>query len=56
MTYKQYSERGELSPFIMKIDDSRITYIPNDPANRDWQQYQVWLAADPENQPEPADE
>ena len=26
-----------------------IMTIPNDPANRHWQEYQAWLAADPEN-------
>lgn len=33
-----------------------ITFIPDDPANTDWQAYQAWLAADPVNNvPLPAD-
>lgn len=42
---------------IELTDDNGITKsIPNDFFNRDWQEYQAWLAADPENQPLPADE
>lgn len=26
-----------------------VSFIPDDPANRDWADYQAWLAADPEN-------
>jgi hypothetical protein len=44
------------SDFIIFTDaDGTIWWIPNDPANRHWQQYQAWLAADPNNQPLPAD-
>lgn len=34
---------------IVKIPD--LLYIPNDPENSDWQQYQVWLSEG--NQPLP---
>ncbi len=41
---------------IKLIDDNDVVYwIPNDAGNKDWVAYQEWLAADPENQPEPAD-
>jgi hypothetical protein len=36
---------------IFKLPDN--AYIPNDPANTDWQAYQVWLAAG--NKPLPPD-
>jgi hypothetical protein len=37
---------------IKRLADN--AFIPNDPANRDWQEYQAWLAADENNVPEPA--
>lgn len=40
-------------PGIIRIDDG--TFIPQNEGNRDWQEYQAWLAADPDNQPLPAD-
>lgn len=40
---------------ILLIDGDKITYIPNDPENGYWQEYQAWLAEDPNNQPEAAD-
>ena len=36
---------------IKRIADN--AFIPNDPANRDWQQYQKWLAEG--NEPQPAE-
>jgi arabinogalactan endo-1,4-beta-galactosidase len=30
-------------------EDGITWHVPNDPSNRDWQEYQAWLAADPEN-------
>lgn len=49
---------GTDSPYvILRLNDNgSISSIPNDMANADWQEYQAWLAADPENQPLPADE
>lgn len=44
------------SDYVLKINDEIISTVPNDMKNRDWQEYQAWLAADPENQPLPADE
>jgi hypothetical protein len=41
---------------IKKTEDNGIIkWIPSDPTNSDWAEYQAWLAADPENQPLPAD-
>jgi hypothetical protein len=41
------------SSFVIWTDnDGVIHFIPNDPANRDWQEYQKWLAEG--NTPDPA--
>lgn len=42
------------SEVVKKIDGDKISFVPNDPANIDWQEYQEWLAQG--NEPEPADE
>jgi hypothetical protein len=36
---------------VLRTDDSAV--IPPDPANRDWQEYQAWLALG--NTPDPAE-
>ena len=43
-TYQQYidSVTGQISQNIKRLPDGAI--VPNDPANTDWQQYQLWLA------------
>lgn len=60
MTYKYQSDfnGGHSESVILRVDDDGvINFIPNDSLNKDWQEYQAWLAADPENNiPEPADE
>ena len=34
---------GTINPYtILRLPDN--AFIPNDPANTDWQQYQVWLS------------
>jgi len=44
------SMTGQLSTqYILRLPDN--AYIPNDPENTDWQQYQVWLSEG--NQPLP---
>ena len=41
--YQQYMDvYGTISPNIKRLPDN--SYIPNDPANTDWQAYQEWLA------------
>ena len=41
---------------ILKIDDTKVYSVPNTVDNRDWMEYQAWLAADPVNNiPLPAD-
>lgn len=42
------------SMIIMTRDSGSVVFVPNDPANRDWQAYQEWLAQG--NQPLDADE
>ncbi len=52
MTYKLIAS----SDYILMTDEQGVIHtVPNDERNKDWQEYQAWLAADPENQPEPAD-
>jgi len=38
---------------VLTTTDGNVKYIPSDPQNRDWIQYQEWLAAG--NTPDPAD-
>lgn len=49
MTYQLISG----SDSVLRTDDEGIiSLVPADPANRDWQSYQAWLAD--ENEPDPA--
>jgi hypothetical protein len=43
--YQQYYNKDgvTIADGIKRLPDN--AFIPNDPANTDWQQYQVWLAA-----------
>jgi len=48
--YIKYDDNSNREDCIKLIDESGKEWsVPNDPANRDWQEYQAWLAADPEN-------
>jgi hypothetical protein len=41
--YQQYLKSdGTLADGIIRLPD--YAFIPNDPDNADWQQYQVWLS------------
>jgi len=42
-----------VAPFILKIRNNVITYVPKDPANCDYQEYLEWVAEG--NTPDPAD-
>lgn len=56
MTYQLCKDENDqvLDNCIKRIDDQGvISFIPNDSGNRDWQEYQAWLALD--NEPEPAE-
>lgn len=42
--YQQYIDllTGQIADGIKRLPDN--AFIPNDPDNTDWQQYQVWLS------------
>ncbi len=51
--YKQLEHNGNIIEGVIKrLEDN--TFIPFDPANRDYQEYLKWVAEG--NTPEPADE
>jgi len=51
MIYQFMTDDPTASTSIIRIntEESTRTYIPNDQGNTDWNIYQEWLAADPEN-------
>jgi hypothetical protein len=54
MRWKSKKPDGTDSEYISRVNaDGTVTYIPNDPNNGDWQEYQVWLAVP--NTPLPAE-
>jgi len=56
MIYQLFRNRdGSISDYICRIDfDGLVACIPNDMGNRDWREYQAWLAEG--NEPLPAPE
>ncbi len=52
MQYRYVSDGlgGVREGWIQALDDSGLLWsVPADVSNLDWQSYQAWLAADPEN-------
>lgn len=53
--YKLLIEDGEVTTEAIEFTVNGVKWrVPNDPANKDWQEYQAWLALG--NQPLEADE
>lgn len=54
MNYQEVKIDNQVSSEVIKrIDGALISFVPNDPQNKDWQAYQEWLAQG--NQPLAAD-
>lgn len=49
----QYKLIADSDSILRLNDDSTVSWIPNNTANRDWQEYQEWIADG--NEPLPAD-
>ena len=46
-----YIIENQYGTTIVRVHDAVVSFIPDDPANVDWQAYQEWLAEG--NTPEP---
>lgn len=47
MQYQQVKDANNAvrtDAILQTTDDGTVSYVPNDPANRNWAAYQVWLA------------
>jgi hypothetical protein len=54
--YRQLKDpQGNIRTDAIRRESDKAT-VPNDLNNRDWVEYQAWLAADPANQPLPPEE
>ena len=41
---KQYSDSNEFCNYKVTLNDNSIIYVPLDPANKDYQAIQEWIA------------
>lgn len=52
MTVYRYIKQNDLSVGVMVIEGGLVRFVPPCPGNKQWDEFQSWLAQSPFNQPQ----